>query len=53
METFSLILVWFSVGWTITTFPIVMAILGLSLWANVENKKHREKLRQLLSEDED
>ena len=53
MQTFSLIIVWFSVGWTIATFPILMAILGLSLWATHENKKHQEKMRQLFSEDKE
>jgi len=53
MQTFSIILVWFCVGWTIATFPILMGIVGLSLWANMENKKHQEKIRQLLTEDKD
>ena len=53
MQTLCIILVWFCVGWTIATFPILMGIVGLSLWANIENKKHQEKIRQLLSEDKD
>jgi len=53
METFSLILVWFSVGWTIATFPILIGIVGLSLWANIENKKHQEKIRKMMTEDQD
>ena len=53
MQTLCIILVWFCVGWTIATFPILMGIVGLSLWANIENKKHQERIRQLLTEDKD
>ena len=53
METFSLILVGFCVGWTVTTLPCTILIFSLGFWANYENAKHQKKLDQLLSEDKD
>lgn len=53
MQTLCIILVWFCVGWTIATFPILMGIVGLSLLASHENKRHQQKIKQLLSEDKE
>jgi len=53
METFSLIFVWFCVGWTIITFPGVVILFLFSLWADYENAKHQEKMKQLLTEDKE
>ena len=47
------ILVWFSIGWTIITFPILVFVIVLSWWAERENAKHQAGIKKMMTEDPD
>jgi hypothetical protein len=50
MQTSLCILIWFCIGWTTVTFPVLLAIVVLAVGAKISDAAHKKSMRELLCE---
>ena len=50
MQTSLCILIWFCIGWTTVTFPILLAIVVLAVCAKISAAAHKKHMKELLCE---